>query len=141
MALQLPACCLASAMLQQQLLFRSWLAFKEKRKLLNYGNQKLPKPHCLPFSKILIAEALQRSVRAILPGMQDRQSWGGILHRALQSEQKQTFSDMWEMGFGRFACLYGLLVQMLQQVDCFRSCLGAKDSHESVQYFLRNSPT
>lgn len=41
MSLQLPVCCLASAVLQEQLLLRDWLAFKKKRKALNYAKQKI----------------------------------------------------------------------------------------------------
>lgn len=96
---QLPARCLACAVLQEQLLFRNWLVFMKKRKHLKDGKQNLPKPYFLPFCTIVIVVTLQRSVRdvrssshglaglAALPEEGTGRVKEGFLHRAVKSEQ------------------------------------------------------
>lgn len=128
--LPLPATCLASAVLREQLLFRNWLLFIKKRNHLNDGKQKLPKPYFLPFYVLVIVVALPWSVRdarssprslAALPG----QGTGGVKEgfctqlSSLSSSKQLMVRAKW--AFGGFCCLYGPLVPMLQKVDCFKT--------------------
>lgn len=124
---QLSACCLASAVLQKQFLFRNWLGFTKKRKHLNDGKQKLPKPYFLPFYMIVIVVTLQWSVRDVrscprrLAGLAALPGEGvGRVKEGFCTELSSLNSSKQLMVRG-FCCLYGPLGPMLQKVDCFKT--------------------
>lgn len=70
---QLPARCLPSAVLQEQLLFTNCLEFMKKRKRLNDGKQKPPKPYFLPFCMTVISVAVSKGCLLLFP----QADWAG----------------------------------------------------------------